>query len=401
MMITRENYESFFLDYLENRLDENQKAKLQIFLEKNPDLKEELCGMELIPLTEDDPIVFEDKHLLKKNTVISVGKINRKTCQEYFIASAENDLDKTDTILLHRFLDRNPFLKPEYELFRKMHLAPDCSIIYPDKKSLKKGFLVFLQTHRSLVYSVAAAIIVLLLWISFPGNKKNERMNEFSEIVSDKPVIPQVTTADNISKETSADVSGASGLQDDLTAITEENPEILKEPSAEMAEKPEQPEIKIPDPGKEILLIKPLPELEYNVPEKVDPAASVNNKEIISMERQYYSQIFPYIRTAEDYYLTDAERPEETEEYQSFLSFAYSRLKKMFLKRSPEQEHDNRISFWTIADLGITGINQLTHRDIQLDRLHDENGNVVAYNIVSDNLVISKPQSERDKDKKK
>ncbi|MBC8005772.1 MAG: hypothetical protein H7X84_09885, partial [Verrucomicrobia bacterium] len=40
--ITRDNYEAFFLDYLEGNLEETLIDQFLDFLEKNPDLKEEL-----------------------------------------------------------------------------------------------------------------------------------------------------------------------------------------------------------------------------------------------------------------------------------------------------------------------------------------------------------------------
>ena len=50
MNVNRDNYESWFLDYLDGRLDAGQTGMLMSFLEFNPDLKEELEGMELLKL---------------------------------------------------------------------------------------------------------------------------------------------------------------------------------------------------------------------------------------------------------------------------------------------------------------------------------------------------------------
>ena len=40
-MLSRSNYEIYFLDYYEGNLTESQRRELMSFLEQNPDLKEE------------------------------------------------------------------------------------------------------------------------------------------------------------------------------------------------------------------------------------------------------------------------------------------------------------------------------------------------------------------------
>ena len=42
MKITRENYELFFVDYLDNKLSDSNILELMAFLAQNPDLEEEL-----------------------------------------------------------------------------------------------------------------------------------------------------------------------------------------------------------------------------------------------------------------------------------------------------------------------------------------------------------------------
>jgi len=65
MEITRENYESWFLDYLEGRLEEGMMDEFIRFVHENPDLKEELSGYEAVSL-DDRGMVFEGKEKLKK-----------------------------------------------------------------------------------------------------------------------------------------------------------------------------------------------------------------------------------------------------------------------------------------------------------------------------------------------
>ena len=46
MKIDRNNYEQYFIDYLDGRMDTDREKILLSFLKFNPDLKKELDGME-------------------------------------------------------------------------------------------------------------------------------------------------------------------------------------------------------------------------------------------------------------------------------------------------------------------------------------------------------------------
>ena len=44
-MITRENYEVYFIDYMDGNLSERERAEVEAFLLVHPDLQEQLDGM--------------------------------------------------------------------------------------------------------------------------------------------------------------------------------------------------------------------------------------------------------------------------------------------------------------------------------------------------------------------
>ena len=66
MKINRNNYESFFLDYLEGNLSKADVAMVEKFISLNPDLKEELRNFEIIDLNPDKE-EFTGKKELKKS----------------------------------------------------------------------------------------------------------------------------------------------------------------------------------------------------------------------------------------------------------------------------------------------------------------------------------------------
>lgn len=154
MMITRDNYEPFFLDYLEGNLDESMIDQFLDFLENNPDLKEELQLFEPVRLPEE-PIVFAGKEKLYKTSADQSAAIESKT-----IAYLEGDLDKDERRTFEEYLSAQPALQKEYALFQKTKLHPDQSIQYPEKKKLykKSGTVVLMN------WVARAAAVLVLVW---------------------------------------------------------------------------------------------------------------------------------------------------------------------------------------------------------------------------------------------
>ncbi len=142
MNINRENYEIWFLDYFEGRLSQKQVKELIAFLELHYDLKKEFDEFENVSLPPEKNIIFNAKESLKKNVIVPVGTINEKNYEEFFIAEIENELTKEKKDQLSFFVEKNPHLKKELELFHKTKIAPDNSIKFPAKETLKKNVII-------------------------------------------------------------------------------------------------------------------------------------------------------------------------------------------------------------------------------------------------------------------
>ena len=164
MNITRDNYEVFFLDYLEGNLEENHIDQFLDFLEQNPDLKEELQLFENISLPEED-LLFSDKESLYKKSVYEKELLENK-----FVAYLENDLQARERELFESWLADNPEFQHEYQLFAKTRLAPDSNVVFPAKKLLyRKPAKVLVLNWVTRV----AAVVVLLWGVSTVFQKQN------------------------------------------------------------------------------------------------------------------------------------------------------------------------------------------------------------------------------------
>jgi hypothetical protein len=155
-LINIDNYESFYLDFLEGNLNENDIALLFAFLDSNPDLKIE--DSELISINAHDSIQLDDltKSLLKfpgLDEVITTNNI------EYFlIAAVENQLSDDKQGELQEFLAINTAFLVDLEYYKKSYLNADTAIIFNEKNKLKKGIIIPMYAR----FLAAAAGIALL-----------------------------------------------------------------------------------------------------------------------------------------------------------------------------------------------------------------------------------------------
>jgi hypothetical protein len=158
-MINRDNYELWFLDYVEGKLDDSGQSDVHAFLAQNPDLQEEFnLLMEGIPMLGSETTELFLKAGLRKK-INPVGSIDETNYQTFFIAAQEGDLTNNETRELNLFLAQHAFLKAEFDLFSRLKLIPG-NEYYPSKKDLKRSTVIPLFIR----FSAAASLIFFLGW---------------------------------------------------------------------------------------------------------------------------------------------------------------------------------------------------------------------------------------------
>jgi hypothetical protein len=133
MKITRSNYESWFLDFLDGNIDPLMENDFLAFLIQNPDLAEELEIVDIMTLVTDTSIQFTSKEQLKK---LAAGRDN--AFNDRAVAYHEGDLELTERTDFETWLGQNAGKAAEAELFGKLKLVSDKSIIYRNKLELKR-----------------------------------------------------------------------------------------------------------------------------------------------------------------------------------------------------------------------------------------------------------------------
>ncbi|MBN3035493.1 MAG: hypothetical protein JW861_07880 [Bacteroidales bacterium] len=160
MEIGKENYGAWFLDYIEGRLDAVATGELFAFLEAHPGLRKELEEYQAVTLRPDRHIRYPDTHDLKRRVIVPSGPVNAGNYESWLVADLEGDLEPDKKIHLERFLDGNPLLGRERDIYGHCRLRPDYSVVCPGKSELKMAVPLISFKMRAAL-AVAASMLLL------------------------------------------------------------------------------------------------------------------------------------------------------------------------------------------------------------------------------------------------
>ncbi len=200
MKIDRNNYEPFFMDYLDGNLTAGEIDELIDFLSKNNDLAEELKDLDKIRINDENTLKYEGKSLLKND--LDMPDVFEEQCIRYI----EGDITPGEKKILLREIRNNPEAKKELTLFQSTISAPDNSVTYKPKNKLLKN-----ENPIVLRWWNVAAIIVLMFIVFSTRNYKSDEIYvadiiESSSVDNDNKTItnesiPDVTGIPIIEKE--------------------------------------------------------------------------------------------------------------------------------------------------------------------------------------------------------
>lgn len=163
MKITRDNYEIYFLDYLDSNLDETLVDEFIEFLKQNPDLKEELQLFECVTVPNEET-AFSGKHRLYK-AVDESPEVN----EQRIIAWMEGDLSPEESESFEEWMNAHPEDRKTADLYLSTKLEADLAIQYPDKINLYRQPAIrawFIRSAR-----VAAVLLVAMaIWGLWPDD---------------------------------------------------------------------------------------------------------------------------------------------------------------------------------------------------------------------------------------
>lgn len=231
MNINRENYELWFIDFLDGKLGEEAQKELKVFLKKHPDLEKELNDFKEIRL-QPEAISFEGSDSLQKTEPDLMGISRPDYLLIKQMEEGLNQKEETDFADAIRN-DENLIVRGKEFQFSKLIAA---EILFPGKSSLLRRTVgqLFFRIGR---VAASAAIIAFGVFIGY---------RYFSPFPQERQIVMEKLPVRPVDLETSI-VSGSelavipiregklsisnlnSGIQDSLYKVLEdENRETSK-----------------------------------------------------------------------------------------------------------------------------------------------------------------------------
>ena len=154
-MITRENYEIYFMDYMDGNLSARERAEVEAFLLVHPDLRELLDGMNEVWL--EVPVeVFDKKEEIKRT-------VREREIEYYAIATAEGVITGEEQTWVDGNVDKDVFER-EVEMYAKVKVKPDPICRLEGKVGVyrKSGAVLFVKRYAAIAAVVALGGVVAI-----------------------------------------------------------------------------------------------------------------------------------------------------------------------------------------------------------------------------------------------
>ena len=154
-MITKENYEIYFMDYMDGNLSARERAEVEAFLLVHPDLRELLDGMNEVWL--EVPVeVFDKKEEIKRT-------VREREIEYYAIATAEGVITGEEQTWVDGNVDKDVFER-EVEMYAKVKVKPDPICRFEGKVGVyrKSGAVLFVKRYAAIAAVVALGGVVAI-----------------------------------------------------------------------------------------------------------------------------------------------------------------------------------------------------------------------------------------------
>lgn len=336
--INRNNYEIYFIDYLDGIISHQDKEELMLFLRKNPDLKKELefFSNDETGLNPNIKITFSHKGKLIKTPQLKTE--DYKHIDELCIAKLEGDLPDKAEKEFDRLITNNKNIADTYKLYEKTKVKADKAIVFPNKRNLKKHRSVFLNSTINQTLAYAAGILLL---VTFFINTSTNNTNNYDKYLSNNNIyldFSDITTN-----------SSQSEVRQEINEINiRDFQSIYKHPSSNIINTPTN-----------------IAETSIN---KIQPVyAGLPEGE------------------APLYALADIKMKLKN-------SHALKQNNKQLLANTSQPQNENQSENSTLLDLaemGFKGISKITGKELALERKYDEKGNLKRLAFKSESFVLS------------
>jgi hypothetical protein len=362
MQIDRSNYEIWFIDWLDGNLSSLQAEQLISFLDKNPDLGEELNCITSLNFVSSANSYPHKEQLKKSASDISLSQF------EYLCAAyLENDLTKNQQTELMDIINTYPERKKTFELIQKTIITP-YRITYRHKSYLLKR-TIFQKALRYTVIGLGTAASISLILITNPfktGTTFSYPDSSAYYVVSDS-----TSQRSSSGRATDKNLNGSIPItekrgENKITSIHNEE-KVITRHDIIIAHSNDSMVRKIDSEG---MIAKKVP-LFDNPEIRKD---IINNRLIASTQT--------------------IDIPEDQNERSRVGRFVSRTFREKFLKEKTPAE--SPLKGYEIAEAGVTGLNKLFGWQMALDRKNDENGQIKSVYFSSKILKVNAPVKKRE-----
>ncbi|MEE4197713.1 MAG: hypothetical protein V2I54_08720 [Bacteroidales bacterium] len=362
MSINRNNYEVFFMDYLDGNLSPSEEEQLWIFLRQNPDLKLELESFENVPLP-DSFAPFPSKSALQRTSLS--GSHQDSNFDDLCIGYLEGDLNPGEKAAFEEFLEVQPQRKREFQRYLQVRLKADQSVTFPHKQRLKKtGFVLGLKTVFPYLAAAASLVLIIALYLLVPGSQESRNKNQITHFERNPLQIEPVE------KE---------------IEIQEPAKEFKNQPMAQMQKDPVPKEKKKPasDPADRVMLkdLHPLTAMQAL------PVEPFDQKQLA------YSLAKTHTSSPDKIMDGNSSFNRSEDDYQKITSYIAESVQEKIWKNTDEEQQE--FELFDIARWAVGGINRLTGSNMTLEKKYNQQGVAEKINFNSKLIAFSAPLKEK------
>jgi hypothetical protein len=360
-MITRKNYEEYFLDYFDGNLSDEMVEGLLRFLAANPDLEEEFYL--LMEQTADCKITCEDfsSILVKRDPKMGY---ELSSFDYLCVAELEHDITPSEKVILDESVAANAKLKVDFDLFQQTKLEEE-KVICPFKDELKKNVFKSGLKRNLVAYSGIAAAVLLVFYFTI----HEEQVKELSNNTASKMVVTPQNTNDairqiatkpingeqvaQVTKEKKSTIGSTKKINGSInSSTTKQDSAVVVRKHSEIAYISSVNEVRVGQENGDLadLTIKP------------NQAASPKTADSNHSSKEIATNLTAFLEKART----------ETETISQKISDVKGRRKGVFIARA------------------ISGINSILGTNIEYSSKYDADGNLVAMNIEAGYLKYSK-----------
>lgn len=355
----RSNFEIWVADWLAGNLSGEQKEHFMIFLDQNPDLKDEANSLSFTTLSPDKRS-FEAKRLLKK----SPADLLPSQVEYLSVAYLEKDISSGQLEDLNNCISNNPESQKIFESVRKIKLvAPDRRYIFKDRLRKKSTFEKILNLAYP-VLRVAAAVAIIVLSIVFVPKFLFIRQNKIATntVKPDEPVILYSNVL-TVPEERTSNTEPAEKTE--ISASTERI-------EVKFRDYPLMAELTYSDSAEILPVIKREPAI-----------SGITDFPVIRID-------IPYKPAAYSLIASNTEYPELVyDDRNGFSKFLAKFVREKILRE--DSGSDAPVKPYEIASAGINGISKLFGLEMALVKVNDEQGEMKSLYFSSGLLKVNAP----------